>query len=52
MKKLIGQKDGSQKYALSCCIGATINSKRFNGQKIGFPSEFDLIQMFPIVDEN
>ena len=52
MKKLIGQKDGSQKYALSCCSGATINSNRFNGQKIGLPSEFDLIQMLPIVDEN
>jgi hypothetical protein len=52
MKKFIGQKDGSQKYDLSRCIGATINSNRFNGQKIGLPSEFVLIQMFPIVDEN
>ena len=52
MKKLIGQKCGSQKYSLSFCKGAKIRSTRPSGQKTWVPSESGLSQMLPMVDEN
>lgn len=52
MKKLIGQKGGSQKYSLSLCKGAKIRSTRPSGQKTRVPSESGLSQMLPIVGDS
>ena len=52
MKKLIGQKCGSQKYDLSLCKGAKIRSTSPSGQKTRLPSESGLSHMLPMVGDN